>query len=217
MNTDEIEQIIASHFADPHASVDLQELLTVVAEREGVEPDTTAVARGASFVYNYIEQVPYLLTVAWTSAKMVGLEKEFESVLNMVVSYWVEGDDVIPDSMGIVGVLDDAYCSLLSMQTVSDYYQLQTGKYLFPDDLTSANDIMRKIIGEPYATELDTIVQKAMVDAHLKQAVKLLATPEKQQLFEKHANIWNHGPVKEIPIAQMAELGLIKLDKVVET
>lgn len=212
MNTLQIEQIIATHFADPHASVDLQELLVVVAEREGFEPDMSAVAHAASFVYNYIEQVPYLLTVAWTSAKTVGLEREIESVLNMVVSYWVEGDDVIPDNLGIVGVLDDAYCSLLSMQTMSDYFQLQTGKYLFPDDLTSANEVMRKIIGEPYASVLDSIVNKAMQAAHVKQAVKLLASPEKQQLFEKHANIWNHGPVKEVPIAQMAKLGLVKPD-----
>lgn len=212
MNTKQIEQIIATHFADPHASVDLQELLIVVAEREGIEPDMTAINHGANFVYNYIEQVPYLLTVAWTSAKTVGLEREIESVLNMVISYWIEGDDVIPDSMGIVGVLDDAYCSLLSMQTMSDFFQLQTGKYLFPDDLTAANDIMRKIIGEPYASELDTIVNKAMQDAHIKQAVKSLASPEKQLLFEKHANIWNHGPVREVPIDQMAKLGLIKPD-----
>src|SRR5690606_7800054 len=124
MNTHKIEQIIATHFADPHASVDLQELLKVVAEREGAQPAASAIANGATFVYSYIEQVPYLLTVAWTSAKTVGLEREFESILDMVISYWIEGDDVIPDSMGIVGVLDDAYCSLLSMQTMSDYYQL---------------------------------------------------------------------------------------------
>jgi len=210
MNTQQIEQIIATHFADPHASVDLQELLRVVAEHAGVQPEMPAIAKGANFVYNYIEQVPYLLTVAWTSAKAVGLEREFKSILDMVVSYWIEDDDVIPDSMGIVGVLDDAYCSLLSMQTMSDYYQLQTGKFLFPDDLTAANDIMRKIIGEPYASELDTIVSQAMLDSNVKQAVKLLSSPDKQQLFDKHANIWNHGPVREVPVAQMSELGLIK-------
>ena len=210
MNTQQIEQIIATHFADPHASVDLQDLLMVVAEREGVQPDRSAIANGASFVYSYIEQVPYLLTVAWTSAKVVGLEREFKSILEMVNSYWIEDDDVIPDSMGIVGVLDDAYCSLLSMQTISDYYQLQTGKYLFPDDLTAANDVMRKIIGEPYASELDTIVSRAMLAANVKQAVKLLASPDKRQLFEKHANIWNHGPVREVPVSHMSALGLLK-------
>jgi len=200
--------MIAAQFADPHAAMDLQELLAVVAEREGAKPDHAQLARGASFVYNYVEQVPYMLTVAWTSAKSVGLEAEIESILTMVVSYWIEDDDVIPDSLGIIGLLDDAYCSLLSMQTMSDFYQLQTGKFLFPDDLTAANSIMRKIIGEPYATELDNIVSKAVLDANIKEAVKFLASPEKQKLFENQATIWNHGPVQELEIGQLTGLGL---------
>ncbi len=208
METAHIEKMIADQFADPHAAMDLHELLAVVAEREGATPNDSQLARGASFIYGYMEQVPYLMTVAWTSARNVGLEAEIESLLAMVQSYWIEDDDVIPDSLGIIGLLDDAYCSLLSMQTMSDYYQLQTGKFLFPDDLTAANKIMRKIIGEPYATELDNIVSKAVSDANLKEAVKLLASPEKQELFDNHATIWNHGPVNELPVDQLAGLGL---------
>jgi len=208
METAQIKSMIAAQFADPHAATDLQELLAVVAEREGAKPDHAQLARGATFIYSYIEQVPYMLTVAWTSAKSVGLEAEIESIITMVVSYWIEDDDVIPDSLGIIGLLDDAYCSLLSMQTMSDFYQLQTGKFLFPDDLTAANSIMRKIIGEPYATELDNIVSKAVLDANIKEAVKLLASPEKQRLFENHATIWNHGPVKELEVDGLTGLGL---------
>ena len=208
METAQIEQIITTQFADPHAAVELQELLLVVADREGANPDDKEVARGATFVYSYVEQVPYLLTVAWTSAKTVGLDAEFESILDMIESYWLEDDDVIPDSLGIIGLMDDAYCSLLSMQTLSDHYQLQTGKYLFPDNLTKANHIMRKIIGEPYATDLDNIVNKAVHNAKVKEAVKLLASPEKQDLFESQANIWNHGPVKDLPVDQLTGLGL---------
>jgi uncharacterized membrane protein YkvA (DUF1232 family) len=208
METAQIEQIIATQFTDPHAAVELQELLLVVADREGAKPSDAEVARGASFVYSYVEQVPYLLTVAWTSAKTVGLDTEFESILAVIESYWIEDNDVIPDTLGIIGLMDDAYCSLLSMQTLSDYYQLQTGKYLFPENLTTANQIMRKIIGEPYATELDNIVNKAIHNARIKEAVKLLASPEKQDLFEAQANIWNHGPVKELPTDQLTGLGL---------
>jgi uncharacterized membrane protein YkvA (DUF1232 family) len=208
METAQIKNMITAQFSDPHAATDLQELLSVVAEREGAKPDHTQLARGASFIYSYIEQVPYMLTVAWTSAKSVGLEAEIESILTMIVSYWIEDDDVIPDSLGIIGLLDDAYCSLLSMQTMSDFYQLQTGKFLFPDDLTAANSIMRKIIGEPYATELDNIVSKGVLDANIKEAVKLLASPQKQKLFENHATIWNHGPVQELEIGQLTGLGL---------
>ena len=208
METVRIKKIIADQFADPHTAVDLNKLLTAVAAREGVQPGKLDLAHGSSFIYNYLEQVPYMLTVGWTSARNVGLENEIKSILEMVESYWIEDDDVIPDSLGIFGLLDDAYCSLSSMQTMSDLYRMQTGKHLFPDDLTSANTIMRKIIGEPYITELDTIVTKAVKDAQVAEAVKLLASPEKQKLMNNQATIWNHGPVSELPVSQLAGLGL---------
>ncbi len=208
METAQVQKIITDQFADTRSVVDLRKLLKGVAERAGADPDELELAHGLSFIYNYIEQVPYLLTVAWTSAKNVGLETEVKHILEMVESYWIEGDDVIPDSLGIVGLLDDAYCSLSSMQTLSDLYRTQSGKHLFPDDLTAANKIMRKIIGEPYTSELDTIVSKAVADAHIKEAVELLASPEKQQLLDNQATIWNHGPVSELPVSQLSGLGL---------
>jgi uncharacterized membrane protein YkvA (DUF1232 family) len=181
-----------------------------VAEREGVHPTESALARGSSFIYNYIEQVPYLLTVAWTSARNVGLETEISSILDMVESYWIEDDDVIPDSLGIFGILDDAYCSLSSLQSVSNLFRMQTGKHLFPDDLTAANGVIRKILGEPYVTELDEISSNAIADAHVREAVKVLASPEKQQLLDSQATIWNHGPVSQSPVSQLRGLGLIE-------
>jgi len=210
METAQIQEIITSQFADPHSVADLHKLLRVVAEREGAHPAAADLARGSSFIYNYIEQVPYLLTVAWTSARNVGLETEIKNVLEMVESYWIEDDDVIPDSLGIIGLLDDAYCSLSSMQTLSDLYRMQSGKHLFPDDLTAANKIIRKIMGEPYATELDDIVAKAVTDARVKEAVRLLASPEKLHLLDSQATIWNHGPVAESPVSQLSGLGLIE-------
>ncbi|MCW8925359.1 MAG: hypothetical protein OQJ84_03805 [Xanthomonadales bacterium] len=210
METAQIQKIISDQFADSGSVTDLHELLIAVAERQGAQPDKLELSRGASFVYSYIEQVPYLLTVAWTSARNVGLEKEMASILEMVESYWIEDDDVIPDTLGIIGLLDDAYCSLLSLQTVSDLYRMQSGKHLFPEDLTAANKIMRKIIGEPYSTELDDITAAAITDADVRESVKALASPEKQRLLESQATIWNHGPVNELPVSQLTGLGLIE-------
>ncbi len=208
METAQIKKIISDQFADPRSAPDMRKLLKKVASRVGASPDNADLARGSSFIYNYLEQVPYLLTVAWTSAKNVGLETEVKSILEMVESYWIEDDDVIPDNLGIFGLLDDAYCSLSSMQTLSDLYRMQSGKHLFPDDLTAANKIMCKIIGEPFITELDEIVNKAITDAHVREAVKSLASPEKQQLLDSQATIWNHGPVSELSVNQLSGLGL---------
>ena len=210
MNTAKIQNIISNQFADPQSALDLQNLLKVVAEQHNAKPNTMDLAHGSSFIYNYLEQVPYLLTVAWTSAKNVGLETEITSILKMVESYWIEDDDVIPDSLGIFGLLDDAYCSLSSMQTLSDLYRMQSGKHLFPDDLTEANKAMRKIIGEPYTTELDELVDKAISDAKVEDAVKWLASPEKQRLLDSQATIWNHGPVSQVPVNQLSGLGLVQ-------
>jgi hypothetical protein len=91
---------------------------------------------------------------------------------------------------------------------VSDHYQLQTGKHLFPDDLTAANRVMRKIIGEPYVTELDRFVTQAIREAGVMQAVKALAGEDKRRHFYANANIWNHGPAGEMPVAALRGLGL---------
>lgn len=210
MDTIQIQKIISAQFTDPQSALDLQKLLKKVAEKQGANPSVKELAQGSSFIYNYLEQVPYLLTVAWTSARNVGLETEVTSILKMIESYWIEDDDVIPDNLGIFGLLDDAYCSLCSMQSFSDLYRMQSGKHLFPDDLSAANDIMRKIIGEPYISQLDELVSEAIADARVAEAVKWLASPEKQKLLDSQATIWNHGPVSQLPVSQLKGLGLVQ-------
>jgi len=98
---------------------------------------------------------------------------------------------------------------LSSLQAVSDHYQLQTGKYLFPDDLSSANRAMRKIIGEPYATDLDRIVISTMQQTGLIEAMRSFASEEKQLNFSSHSTIWNHGPAGQMEIDDLAGLGLV--------
>ena len=208
METSQIEALIAKHCGDAHAEKDLHELLAVIAERNDVIPVESELERGARFVMGYVEQVPYMLKVAVTAAANVGLDSEMEKILEMVRSYWDLDLDVIPDHLGIIGLLDDAYCSLSSLQAVSDHFQLQTGKYLFPDDLTAANKVMRKIIGDPYVTDLDHFVTNAIKEAGVMQAVKALASPDKQSHFANQSNIWNHGPAGEMPSDHLSGLGL---------
>lgn len=208
METSQIQELINQHCTDAHSERDLHDLLAVLAERNGIAPDEEELDRGVQFVIGYVEQVPYMLKVASTAAANVGLENEMEQILDMVRSYWSLDLDVIPDHLGVIGLLDDAYCSLSSLQSVSDHYQLQTGKYLFPDDLSAANRVMRKIIGDPYVEELDRFVTKAVKEAGIMQAVKLLASPDKQHHFANHSNIWNHGPAGEMPVGLLSGLGL---------
>lgn len=208
MDTRRIETMISELCSDPHAGRDLHELLAVVAERNDIQPDETELERGSRFVIGYVEQVPYMLKVAATAAATVGLHAEMELIVQMVTSYWEQDEDVIPDHLGIIGLLDDAYCSLTTLQAVSDHYQLQTGKHLFPEDLTAANRVMRKIIGDPYVSDLDRFVANTINDAGIMSAVKALASEDKRRHFEARSNIWNHDPVGELSVDDLEALGL---------
>ncbi len=208
MDTTAVDDMVREICSDALAARDLHDLLAVIALRGGIEPDEAELDRGTRFVIGYIEQVPYMLRVAMTAAANVGLEAEMRQIVDMVLGYWVQDEDVIPDSLGIVGLLDDAYCSLVSLQSVSDHYRLQTGKHLFPEDLTMANRVMRRIIGDPYVGELDRIVGTAIDEAGVMDAVKSMASDDKRQAMEARANIWNHGPVSEMPVDDLKGLGL---------
>ena len=209
MDTYQIQSMIAEQCDEAHSETDLHDLLAVVAERQGVSAQPADLEIGVRFVLGYIRQVPYMMKVAWTAASNVGLQDEMQKILDMVQSYWLEGDDVIPDDLGVIGLLDDAYCSLTALQTVSDHYQLQTGKYLFPDNLSAANRVMRKIIGAPYATDLDRIVFATMQETGLIDAVRLFASEKKQIDFANHSTIWSHGPAGQTEIGDLAGLGLL--------
>jgi hypothetical protein len=70
------------------------------------------------------------------------------------MNYFVTPDDIIPDELGLLGLIDDAYLTHCLIQSVSDQYQAQTGFVLMPSDMTKASQIIRSLIGEPQASLL---------------------------------------------------------------
>jgi hypothetical protein len=109
----------------------------------------------------------------------------------------------------VIGLLDDAYSSLVLLQAVSDHYRLLTGKHLFPDDLTAANRAMHEIIGEPYVSELDRLVTRTMKETRLVEAVKRLAGEEKRMHLDADSTIWNHGPAGHLDLEGLEKLGIL--------
>jgi uncharacterized membrane protein YkvA (DUF1232 family) len=210
MKTETIEQMISDCFEEAVAITELGELVSAIAESRGNSPDEASVNAGCTFICDYIQQVPYMIKIGWTSAINVGLDTEIKGILDAVTSYWYQDNDIIPDHLGVIGLLDDAYCSLTSLQSVSDHYRLQTGKYLFPMDLTSANKMIREFLGDPYGPELDQFVANTLHDAGIMDAVQAMASKEKQLDFSKQGTIWNHGTVESMDTAALRHLGLGK-------
>lgn len=209
MQTDTIEKQIRECCNFDTVKNELMELLDAIATRQQRKPAEKDLETGARFICDYIEQVPYMIKIAITSATTVGLDKEINCILTAVLSYWDNDNDVIPDHIGVIGLMDDAYCSLSLLQSVSDHYRLQTGKFMFPADLTTANHAMREIIGEPYAAELDRFIFTTLNDANVMDAVKALADQEKQLYFDMQGTIWSHDSAEAIDIPSLKALGLL--------
>jgi len=125
VDTSQIEAMIAERCNDPHGPAEINDLLAAITERQSKPVLAGDLEIGTHFVLGYIRQVPYMMKVAWTAANNVGLEDEMEQILDTVQSYWLEDNDVIPDDLGVIGLLDDAYCSLISLQ-VSTIISLRT-------------------------------------------------------------------------------------------
>lgn len=201
-----IQQQIETNCQHPGALDEMRELMSAVAARNNQSPDDDSLTASAQFVLDYIGQVPYILKVAWTAAQEVGLEQPMQLILDAVTSYWERDDDVIPDSIGVIGLIDDAYCSLGSLQMVSDHFRMLTGKHLFPEDLGPANQSVRQLLGQPYAADLDRFVMETLNTAQVMPALQQLATPEKRKHLDAQHTIWSHDSVPHAPADALTEI-----------
>lgn len=164
-----IREMIREAEEEESRSGDLVHLLQAIAERRGCNPNQDQLNDAAQFVREYINQVPVYMEKALIAAQDAGIEPEMLRVLQAAETYWADPHDVIPDRMGLVGIMDDAYCSMCLLARISERLKEKTGQSLFTQDLAPANAAVRVIIGEPYATQLDMYVSNPLRDNPLLQ------------------------------------------------
>jgi|AntRauTorcE11897_2_1112592.scaffolds.fasta_scaffold27144_1 uncharacterized membrane protein YkvA (DUF1232 family) len=123
----------------------------------------------------YIDQSPDLLDTLWARGQQAGITKEILPFIQMAGNYFLMIQDIIPDQQGVYGLLDDAYATQHFVQSASDGYEQLTGLPLVPEDLRQRNNIIRSIIGETVAAELDTMVATAMQTTAYTQAQQQLS------------------------------------------
>ena len=160
-----------------------------------------------SFVREYIEHVPYYMEQGAGVAAQLGLGAEMNQMLEGLENYWFEANDVIPDHLGLMGLLDDAYASLFLLQSLSDYCQATHGRPLLQQNFTHANQIIHILIGEPGATQLEQTVGVEIANAMMQRVIGQVvnagfafgAAPDP---------IWGNASVDEIVNTQMGAMGI---------
>ena len=211
MDVESVRRQIESAVRDEEVSGRLRRALREHASRHGRTADDRELDRAVGFVVDYVQHVPALMRDGLESATIAGLEREMGEVLEEAASYWALQEDIIPDRLGLLGVLDDAYCSLTLMQSISDEYEAETGRRLFSPDLGAANEAVRKLIGEPLASRLDLYVGSRLDADPMIQMVRALTSlgPDGEGLsISPPGPIWGDASVVDLVRARLGDVGL---------
>ncbi len=155
MRIREINKMIQDAVKDEQQTSRLANTVRTVARNNGANPSEQQVAETVAFVLDYVQHVPFYLEQGIAGAGQVGLVREMNQMVSELEAYWFERFDFIPDQHGLLGIMDDAYVSLALLQSVSDFCQGTKGRPLLAHDITPANQVIRHLIGEPVASQID--------------------------------------------------------------
>jgi uncharacterized membrane protein YkvA (DUF1232 family) len=140
----------------------------------GREPTQADVEGAVTFVRQYVEHAPAILEALQTAASEAGVIQQVMPILEAAENYFLQPMDFIPDQLGLVGLTDDAYVVHVLVQKAAGQYEQQTGHRLLPlqMDFSQANAMMRTLIGEPVATQLDMAVAQTFVAPQLQDVIR---------------------------------------------
>ncbi len=181
MALEAVERMIADALVDEDKTGRLANALRERATSHGRSPGDHDLREAVGFVKEYVEQVPAYLRDGLEAARMAGREPEMSEVIREATAYWLTESDIIPDRLGLIGILDDAYYSLTLMQGVSDRHEEESGR----------------------ASRLNADPMTQMVRALTAMSAHRGAFP-----IPRTDRIWGDRPTEEIVQARLGRLGL---------
>ncbi len=161
MRIDEINKQIDEAIAEEQKSGRLRAWFVAWGTRTEEELSAKELDALAHVALDCVRAVPKLLSALENAARQQKVLKEVQPLLDRCEAYWFEGQDLIPDHLGLLGFMDDAYYVLSVFSAVSDWFR-KRGSELFPSSLARARRVLRQLIGNPYVTKLDTFTAAAV-------------------------------------------------------
>jgi len=108
----------------------------------------------------FVRGTPDLIEAAADQALEADQFDAVEAVLTQAMEYFIDPNDVIPDHLGLYGLLDDAYLAQKYLLTMSEQHEQRFGEPLLGDQLRPAVAVVRNWIGADDADVLDQLVQQ---------------------------------------------------------
>ena len=214
MRTQQIKKQIADGIAIERNTHILRNTLQQVASQRGASLTIEQADSVIPYLQSYIEYVPKLLEELNQESKKAGIESSVTPLIQQVENYFFLEEDVMPDRLGLLGLMDDAYIANSVIHQLSSQYKLKTNGTLISDQVAAFNPVMRNLIGEPHATILDGYIQNILYTQPVKSMFEQLLTAVlKAPSFsvDRYNNhpIWGNATTDQVVNARMAQLGFV--------
>lgn len=165
MSMEVIRQQINDAIADECATHLLQHALTVKADQVSriVDlPQEEAGERLLDFVQRYIEDVPQMLNDLQSAALEAGLIQYVQPVVRLASEFFLTPPQAVKGDAGLASQMYKAYLAHRLLEEVNETYIHRVGQPMVPLDMTLSNVILHTLIGEPFANDLDQLVDVAI-------------------------------------------------------
>jgi uncharacterized membrane protein YkvA (DUF1232 family) len=177
MSTDRIRGQIESAWQDEARTRAFETLVRKqLAEAGGSVPDASATVAEILLAWRLqLENVPDLIDAMRAAAADAGMAEAVEPVLATAEAYFTDRNDVLPDSFGVLGLLDDMYLALSLIQQVSDRHREGTGRPLIEVDLTESVASVRPLFRGARLVMLDERIRRSLSAPGLAGCVERLS------------------------------------------
>lgn len=100
-----------------------------------------------------------LLNQAYILAQQAGLSNEFNPILNYVLEYFFEVEDIRSDNIGPLGWVDDSYLCFSSLQQINHVYYSLFQKWLINVDLNPCVHYLIQSLNQNELYQLDNLLK----------------------------------------------------------
>lgn len=133
--------------------------LAEMAEAPGHSPSERDAECISVLAVDYLRAVVGMLRECETAAEKAGARGFADPLLKIAVKYFFEPDDLIPDSMGLYGLIDDAYLAHKFIMGLSKLVEAEKGFPLISTPEDESIIVIRSVIGDEIADQLDAKVE----------------------------------------------------------
>ena len=128
-----------------------------------------------SVVTRFVRESPDVVEATMRAAEAAGIVDQVAPIFETAMQYLDEEFDFIPDSVGLAGVIDDAYLIYGLMQEISERHRAINGETLLPSMTFLVMQDIKRLIGDPTATRLEMAIVAFARRQNVKDTIEQIA------------------------------------------